>query len=323
MAKHLRIKPSDKMSDAINNNAQILMSMSRFGISLGFGEKCIKDVCDSQNVDCNTFLAVVNFISRKDYKSYPISLDSLMSYLKNAHKFFLNFTLPAIRRKLLDAIDCSDAEDIGFLIIKFYDEYVKEVRIHMEHENKNVFRYVEQLLKGHLCNNYNIGIFASKHNDIDPKLKDLKDIIIRYYPQKDNELLNSVLYDIINCEHDLYFHCLIEEHLFIPEVMDLEERLKKDAELEALQYQITPHFMYNTLNSIKFAAALLSEREKGVVACIAQGMSNKEIAEQLCLSVNTVTTHRRNISMKLGIHSAASITIFAIVNKIVEIPGKS
>lgn len=59
-----------------------------------------------------------------------------MSYLKNAHKFFLNFTLPAIRRKLLDAIDCSDAEDIGFLIIKFYDEYVKEVRIHMEHENK-------------------------------------------------------------------------------------------------------------------------------------------------------------------------------------------
>ena len=35
MAKHLRIKPSDKMSDAINNNAQILMSMSRFGISLG------------------------------------------------------------------------------------------------------------------------------------------------------------------------------------------------------------------------------------------------------------------------------------------------
>ena len=44
MAKHLRIKPSDKMSDAINNNAQILMSMSRFGISLGFGEKFIKDV---------------------------------------------------------------------------------------------------------------------------------------------------------------------------------------------------------------------------------------------------------------------------------------
>ena len=188
----------------------------------------------------------------------------------------------------------------------------------MEHENKNVFRYVEQLLKGHLCNNYNIGIFASKHNDIDPKLKDLKDIIIRYYPQKDNELLNSVLYDIINCEHDLYFHCLIEEHLFIPEVLDLEERLKKDSEIREIEIED-----YEEKQEKLNKAALLSEREKGVVACIAQGMSNKEIAEQLCLSVNTVTTHRRNISMKLGIHSAASITIFAIVNKIVEIPGKS
>ena len=42
-----------------------------------------------------------------------------------------------------------------------------------------------------------------------------------------------------------------------------EERLKKDAELEALQYQITPHFMYNTLNSIKYAALIKGENELG------------------------------------------------------------
>ena len=100
--------------------------------------------------------------------------------------------------------------------------------------------------------------------------------------------------------------------------MDLEERLKKDSEIREIEIED-----YEEKQEKLNKAALLSEREKGVVACIALGMSNKEIAEQLCLSVNTVTTHRRNISMKLGIHSAASITIFAIVNKIVEIPGKS
>lgn len=92
MAKHLRIKPSDKMSDAINNNAQILMSMSRFGISLGFGEKCIKDVCDSQNVDCNTFLAVVNFIREKSSRLLHLSI------INNFVKYILFLLLLQKRR---------------------------------------------------------------------------------------------------------------------------------------------------------------------------------------------------------------------------------
>ena len=48
-------------------------------------------------------------------------------------------------------------------------------------------------------------------------------------------------------------------------------------------------------------------------------MTNKEIAESLCLSIHTVITHRRNIARKLQIHSPAGLTIYAIVNKLVEL----
>ncbi len=63
----------------------------------------------------------------------------------------------------------------------------------------------------------------------------------------------------------------------------------------------------------------LSDREKEVIVCVVKGMSNKEIAEQLYISVNTVMTHRRNISRKLQIHSPAGLTIYAIVNGLINL----
>ena len=63
----------------------------------------------------------------------------------------------------------------------------------------------------------------------------------------------------------------------------------------------------------------LSQREKEIVICVVKGMTNKEIADQLFLSIHTVNTHRRNIARKLEIHSVAGLTIYAIVNKLVDI----
>ena len=63
----------------------------------------------------------------------------------------------------------------------------------------------------------------------------------------------------------------------------------------------------------------LSQREKEIVICVVKGMTNKEIADRLFLSIHTVNTHRRNIARKLEIHSAAGLTIYAIVNKLVEL----
>ena len=63
----------------------------------------------------------------------------------------------------------------------------------------------------------------------------------------------------------------------------------------------------------------MSQHEREIVACLVKGMTNKEIADQLFLSIHTVNTHRRNIARKLEIHSVAGLTIYAIVNKLVEL----
>ena len=63
----------------------------------------------------------------------------------------------------------------------------------------------------------------------------------------------------------------------------------------------------------------LSLREKEIVIAIALGKTNKEIADQLCLSTHTVMTHRKNIASKLKIHNPAGLTIYAIVNKLIDV----
>ena len=60
-------------------------------------------------------------------------------------------------------------------------------------------------------------------------------------------------------------------------------------------------------------------REREIIICVVKGMTNKEIAAQLFLSTHTVITHRRNISKKLQIHSPSGLTIYAIMNKLVEL----
>lgn len=312
MINNNEYKSCDKMRDLVKGNSALILVMGRFGISLGFGDKSVHEVCQMHNVDEATFLEVANFVSDKNYNYEDISLPSLIGYLKQAHEYFLDFNLPNLRRKLIESIDCSGSNDIAMLIVRFYDEYVAEVRKHMEYENDVVFTYVEQLSQGFLSRDYTIAAFAGKHAPISDKLKELKDIIIRYYPEKNNYLLNAVLLEIILCEQDLTSHCMIEDKLFVPAVKLIEQQLEK---YETVLYTDEP--IDETTEKGK--TDLLSDREKDILIGITKGLSNKEIADALNISVHTVTTHRRNISQKLQIHTIAGLIIYAIANKLVNI----
>lgn len=310
---------SDSMRGIIAAEPSLLMLLTRFGIPLGFGDKKVEEVCRECGIDCDTFLALANFTTGRHWGEEKLSVEQLMAYLKNAHTYFLDFVLPMIRRKLISAIDCSTTDGLGFLILRFYDEYAVEVRKHMEAEDRTVFPYVDSLVKGALRPGFSIDRFASHHEHIAPKLKELKDIIVCYYPENSNDLLVSTLYDIMTCERDLHLHCMAEDRIFVPAVRKLEEEVRK-RQKEIVNGSVAGKAKPE---AVADKTGGLSEREKEIICQIAKGYSNKEIADRLCLSVHTVTTHRRNISNKLSIHSPAGLTIYAIINRLLppdEIP---
>lgn len=219
-----------KMSDLATNNYKILLVLSRFGIGLGFGEKTISEVCEDNNVDTVTFLAVINMLvddtNVSEQTILDVSPEALLKFLKCSHDYFLDYRLPGIRKDLVEVLDKSH-NSLNEAVLRYFDEYAGEVNKHMKYEERKVFPYVKALLKGNYDGKYNIDIFRRHHDQIELKLSEFKHILIKYYPTTGTNELNSVLFDIFNCENDLANHSKIEDNLFIPAILKLEAQYLK------------------------------------------------------------------------------------------------
>lgn len=288
-------KATDKICDLMSHEEDAIQIISRFGLEMGVGEQTIAQVCEAHGVHTPTFLAVVNYKLFKQ-RALPADIDipTLQRYLKNAHTYFLDFRLPRLRRSLIEAIIPADPmTKIPGLILRCYDEFVEEIRTHIEHENEG--RYDEH-----------------EHDDqrITDKLTEIKNLIIKYYPSEENNhqssityLLISVMSDLWHTEHDFADHCAIEDDILRPALVQSKGR-------SALRQPTV---------ATKDVAEELSERERDVLVQLVRGLSNKEIADVLHISTHTVISHRKHISHKLNIHSTAGLTIYAIVNHLVDL----
>lgn len=299
------------MRDIIGDNSHLLSVIDRFGIPLGFGDSSIEDVCRLNGVDTPTFIAVASMINDKDFKNGNISLRSLIGYLRKSHTHFIDYMLPAIKRTLIEGLHQIDSADIALLILRFFDDYMEEVRTHMEYEDVSIFTAVEKMLGGEFDDTFDISLFSSSHHNMAQKLDELKELFIYQFSNQSNEHINLALMNIIECGRDLTSHCEIENRLLFPAIDELQRKLKASMADDADTENDTP--------KITRLVELLTERETEIIRLVAQGMSNKEIADKLCLSFHTVTTYRRNIGAKLKIHSSAALVIFAIANNIVDI----
>lgn len=309
-------KPTDRFFQIMECDYRLMQVVARFNITMGYADKSVSEVCHMHGVDVHTFLAVINQVvyilsaSSKKVSLELVNMGSLLEYLKRTHAYLMEYQLPRMRKTLFTAMDCSLQNEVAFLLVKYFDMYVAEVQSHVAQEEQEVFAYAESLMNGSYVEEEKQ--VTHRHNeDFVANLHELIQMFLQYYPQEGiNEELNDVVYNLYRIEEDIRIHCQIEDEMLLPLVRKLERRRMS-------QHKQTDKGGKDAMTDN--VSKMLSDREQAIAVCVAKGLSNKEIADQLHISFNTVTTHRRNIARKLNIHSAAGIAIFCVVNKLVKL----
>lgn len=230
MKNYPAFSPQMKMADLVHVNYKNLSVLSRLGISLGFGEKTVDEVCKRYNVDVNLLLLICNVLldtemipAEEQIAKCPV--EQVVHYLQQSHQYYLNVAFPSIQH-LLDRLVAACNETHGKALNRFFNEYRKEVESHLAHEDQTVFPYIMQLLNAPKKSRFSIRQYKDHHVNIETKLTDLKNIIIKYIPYDNTDnLRDELLVQLFHFEDDLNRHTLIEEKLLVPSVILIEQKI--------------------------------------------------------------------------------------------------
>jgi regulator of cell morphogenesis and NO signaling len=219
-----------KLSELIQANHNLILMLPRFGISLGFGDKSVSAVCVGNNIPVDFFLLICNVYSFDAYlpdinKINSTDMRLLLPYLRASHKYYLNSRLPHIEKHLNRIAENADSK-YGAALRQFFDGYKCEVTEHFHYEENTVFPYIETLTSGNASGEFRIKDFEEAHNNIEDKLNDLIQIIIKYLPGNvsQNDSI-GVAFDIYSLSADLNKHALIEDRVLAPYVKYLENKV--------------------------------------------------------------------------------------------------
>lgn len=295
------ISPAMKMADLLDVNFSILGVFSRFGMSYGFGEATVKEVCDGMGIDPETFLIICKVYAFDGYRPSReqmegACLEDIVRYLRLSHTYYLETMVPALAAAIEEMIaPCDDMHKK--VIRKFFGDYKEELERHFDYEEKTVFPYVEAMIDSREREPYTIGEYEKNHSNVEEKLDDLKKLVTMYQPaQSRSQDCFRVLFYLYSLESDLERHTFIEDGILVPVVSRMED--ESDAP--------------------RGEGGELSAREKEILVAVAKGMLNKEIADLYNISIYTVISHRKNITRKTGIKTVAGLTVYALLNNLID-----
>ena len=240
----MNIVPNMKMADVIHMNYSLLPVISRFNISLGFGDKTVQEVCTEAGINIDFFVEITNsfidedYIPQKELNTFPVKL--IVGYLHKTHQYYLEEKIPEIKQMIDMLMKTALSGDESVILVRnFFNEYEEELKNHIDREENKVQPYVLDIEKAfneggasqkllEQIHNYSINEFASEHDNVEEKLYDLKNIIIKYLPPAYNQALcNKILMELFRLEKDLNAHAQLEDKVLIPKVAKMEEILIK------------------------------------------------------------------------------------------------
>ena len=283
------------MSDLFADK-DVLPVLERLGFGFGFGDANVAEVCRTNGFPAELFVAIANLsagvVYEPDLSSFgEMELTKVKEYVRASHSYYAKHSIPQLHElihKTLNETENAFAAPVN----RFFDELVERLDSHFVHE--------EKVFSGE-CDSDEDG---EEHLQFLEKLDDLKNIVVKYLPDNaDNSSRYEMLKYLLEVEKDMRNHVRIEESLFKP----LLDCLSESASEKGGDFASSG------------ASDVLSQREKEILASVAKGKTNKEIADEHFISINTVITHRKNITKKTGINSIAGLTVYAILNHIIEI----
>ncbi|MFN2379801.1 MAG: LuxR C-terminal-related transcriptional regulator [Bacteroidales bacterium] len=322
------------VSEIIAADYNILPLLNRFGTGLGDGVRNVEAICAESGINPDFFLLVINIFIHKDYHpeidTPHFAPDMIIDYLRKTHNYYIEYILPELDllfRKMMSVCkeNCSDLS----LINKFYIQYKKELLDHIEDEEKRVFPYALQLTSGQQTpSGYRISRFEAEHSNVEEKLSDLRMLLIKNLgPGYDQNLCNEFFFSLARFEEDVTDHARLEDKILVPSVKAIERRYGSKPEEGNISSPARRAGRRNIRTSETSPGknrktgekrGAITRREREIIRLVATGYSTKEIADILFISNHTVITHRKNITAKLGIRSIPGITVYAIIEGIIN-----
>ena len=273
------------LSELLAQHHILIPIVNRFGIRLGVGDKTIEDICEEQGLNVGFILVILNVYLDENYISDKIlaqfGLEPIANYFNETIQNYLHSLVPNIEKHLhaFIALSGSESEELKALQKVFY-QFKEELVKHLEKGLEHTGPYPHELLR------------------------DIKSILIKHVSDNFNQnLCYAVIFSVGSLEDDLVIHNRLRDSVLIP-------KLKKSdsSDINILQDSIAT-------NNIKpKKKKLLTKRETEILKLIVNGNLNKQIADKLNISLNTVLTHRKNILSKTGIKTVSGLTLYCISN---------